>query len=1133
MTPQKSLVRGVARAIARFFIGSSVTMGLLFTPSPAAAANCVWTGAGGDARWSNPANWTDCPGPANGDVLYFPAGATPVSVNDIADLLLKGILIEGFPNVSNYVIMGAGVTMEAEGNVSSSQIGLAADGQAPTIALPIAIAPALPGFTSRLHVYVVTLLNMTGAITGNETSVLRKVSIGALNLGSPDNAWNTLVIEDGDVRVGVAGALPANSGVQLTTLFARLDLNGIDAGLRELAVSSGPVTPRPSILLGTATLTVGAGAINGGIAGSGGLVKTGPGQLILGGTQSNSYTGATIINGGTLVMMKEGATGIAGPVIVNGGQLSIAVAEQIADTAAVTLNGSGSLSLDHGADETIGSLAGSGPVTLGAATLRVGVNGNSTTFAGNISGLSGGLGRVSLAKVGTGTLTLTGAHTYEGSTRIETGTLLVNGSIGPGAPNVELFGGTLGGVGSLTRIYAPVPTTTVSPGTSPGILHATGAYIRGAYAVEIHGPIAGSGHDQLDVTQDTVDVAGATLQISLTYNPPAGTAFTIVKQPAGPSHAVLGAFAGLPEGAELLLREQRFDISYRGGEGNDIVLTALEGPPAISIDDVTVTEGNAGTTEAVFTVALSHAITGAVGVQYTIESGTAAAPADYTAQSGTLLFLPGTTTQSVTVAVTGDRDVEPDETFAIRLWGLSGVLVSQGIVTIAKTRGTGTIASDDVARTYVLAEGATGSFFDTDILIANPNGTIAPVTLTFLKQDGEQVMTRRSIDAWSHLTVHADLIPGLESTAASATVTSESGVPLMVERTMFWDAMYRAGHTGSSVEQPSRDWLFAEGSQGFFSTFVLVANPHDTATDVTFTFLLETGDPIVVTRTVGPTARLTLGAGEIPELVDRSFGIAVHATQPIMVERSMYFGTASAGLLSGGPWSGGTESAGVTSASTHWFLAEGATGDFFDTFILLSNPGSEPASVTLRYLLDFGEVITVPKVVPANGRLTIDIETESDARLHDAAVSTVVASDRPIIAERSMYWAGLPWREAHNSFGVVELGTRWALAEGRVGGARNFHTFVLFANPQTEAAHVTVTYLREEGAPLVRQYIVPPTSRFNIDVNAIVPEMHDESFGTLIEVTNGVPIAAERSMYWDAQGVFWSGGTNATGMRLP
>jgi hypothetical protein len=45
--------------------------------------------------------------------------------------------------------------------------------------------------------------------------------------------------------------------------------------------------------------------------------------------------------------------------------------------------------------------------------------------------------------------------------------------------------------------------------------------------------------------------------------------------------------------------------------------------------------------------------------------------------------------------------------------------------------------------------------------------------------------------------------------------------------------------------------------------------------------------------------------------------------------------------------------------------------------------------------------------------------------------------------------------------------------------------------------------------------------------------MRDESFGTLIEVMNGVSIAAERSMYWDAQGMFWSGGTNATATRLP
>jgi hypothetical protein len=95
-----------------------------------------------------------------------------------------------------------------------------------------------------------------------------------------------------------------------------------------------------------------------------------------------------------------------------------------------------------------------------------------------------------------------------------------------------------------------------------------------------------------------------------------------------------------------------------------------------------------------------------------------------------------------------------------------------------------------------------------------------------------------------------------------------------------------------------------------------------------------------------------------------------------------------------------------------------------------------------------------------------------------------------------------------------------------------FHTYILLANPQHRDAEVTVTYLREEGAPLVRQYRVPATNRFNIDVNTIIPEMHDEAFGTLIEVTNDVPIAVERSMYWEAQGVFWSGGTNATGVRI-
>jgi hypothetical protein len=149
-------------------------------------------------------------------------------------------------------------------------------------------------------------------------------------------------------------------------------------------------------------------------------------------------------------------------------------------------------------------------------------------------------------------------------------------------------------------------------------------------------------------------------------------------------------------------------------------------------------------------------------------------------------------------------------------------------------------------------------------------------------------------------------------------------------------------------------------------------------------------------------------------------------------------------------------------------------------------------------------------------------------------VSTVVTSDQPIIAERSMYWPGaaVPWGEGHNSFGVVDAGTSWGLSEGRIGGPLNFHTYILLANPQTTAANVTVSYLRDTGAPVTKTYTVPPTSRFNIDTSTVT-ELHDESFGAVIQVTNGVSIIVERSMYWDSNGFLFSGGTNATGIRLP
>jgi probable HAF family extracellular repeat protein len=128
----------------------------------------------------------------------------------------------------------------------------------------------------------------------------------------------------------------------------------------------------------------------------------------------------------------------------------------------------------------------------------------------------------------------------------------------------------------------------------------------------------------------------------------------------------------------------------RGGNRfHAFLLTPVEeGTPTVSIGDVTVTEGNAGTTNAIFTVTLSAPASGPVTVHFATGNGTATAGADYTAQSGTLTFAPGQTTATVTVAVHGDVTAEPNETFR-------GSLSQPAGAVLADSQGVGTIVDDE------------------------------------------------------------------------------------------------------------------------------------------------------------------------------------------------------------------------------------------------------------------------------------------------------------------------------------------------------------------------------------------------------------------------------------------------------
>ena len=116
---------------------------------------------------------------------------------------------------------------------------------------------------------------------------------------------------------------------------------------------------------------------------------------------------------------------------------------------------------------------------------------------------------------------------------------------------------------------------------------------------------------------------------------------------------------------------------------------AAAGTPAISIADRSITEGNAGVTNAVITLTLSTTSTSSVTVNYATAPGTATAGTDYTTTSGTATFAPGTTTTTITVPIIGDTVIEPDETVLVNLTAPVNATIAdaQAVITITNDDG--------------------------------------------------------------------------------------------------------------------------------------------------------------------------------------------------------------------------------------------------------------------------------------------------------------------------------------------------------------------------------------------------------------------------------------------------------------
>ncbi len=495
-----------------------------------------------------------------------------------------------------------------------------------------------------------------------------KTGSGEMSLTASNSFTGNLSIQTGQVRLGHSDALGTGVGGTLVLNSGGLVLEpGIGIAHEALTLDSagrpefpalwaggdtnswtGPIGLKSAARVGVATNSL--LCLSGQIAGVGDLTFEGPGKVILSGTAPNTYKGTTWFKGGDAECRKTADHGtIPGPLVVGDAdtdapvyvRLTLTNLPQINAVAPVVLNWSGSLWLEGGGEETLGSLAGEGRILFAletnATALVVGVNNASTTFDGELHSSNRNL---RLAKRGSGQLTLgDGARAFlheENVWTIEAGTLCVNGQVPYGDIRV-LPGATLSGHGD-------VPSVTVSGGRlapGDGLGGRTGTLSFGhlglesnaVVAIDIQGAADPALHDSLYI-QDWVGgdgkmtITNCALEVTLDAIPAEGVPLSIAYAYQNDPPDIQGRFTGLPEGAVLSVPPFSLRISYNAEPDHywqQVALTLVNpplqsGPPQIVGNNVVPGRLNALECDALFIPFTNTLATPLTGIRAVLSS---------------------------------------------------------------------------------------------------------------------------------------------------------------------------------------------------------------------------------------------------------------------------------------------------------------------------------------------------------------------------------------------------------------------------------------------------------------------------------------------------------------------------------
>ncbi|WP_428303719.1 beta strand repeat-containing protein [Lacipirellula sp.] len=449
-----------------------------------------------------------------------------------------------------------------------------------------------------------------------------------INQGAMRFISNTLLTNAESFTINAGGQLQIGAAVTDINLGAgaTLKLNGTgvvggpsnnDGALR-FQLNTGVTTNfnSPIELQSAANITVNnsdstaVAKLTKAISGTGGLTKTGNGDLYLTGTDSNTHAGGTGVSAGMLFLNKTGgATAVPGTLSIGGTSVVVLQQDhQIADAALIrftSTTGQGTIRLGTNRQEAVGGLlstnAGAGVIesnSLQADSLStLTVNAVMTSrFEGVIrdSGNTATIpGKLALAKSGVESLELTNANLYSGGTTVSGGVLLVNNTTGSGVGTGALTvnnGGIIGGRGFIGTGAAPVGVSVaggvIAPGdAAPGMLTMNGNVTLDAASsitFDISGAVSGAEYDQLVVNND-LNLGGSTLNFSLGAFVPTGIeSFTLISKES--EGAITGVFSNYSEGAAVNLAGVSYLLSYTGGSGNDVVLTLNTSTPTLNAD---------------------------------------------------------------------------------------------------------------------------------------------------------------------------------------------------------------------------------------------------------------------------------------------------------------------------------------------------------------------------------------------------------------------------------------------------------------------------------------------------------------------------------------------------------------------